>query len=193
MRSKSLSSLLAFAFVLGLPFASCSRSDSVDNAGGKPESTTALDLRVKLELLQKLGTDAIHVDVEAEGGTVVLAGEVRKRATAELATEVAEKVEGVAKVENRIRVASGEPSGSEVDHALAEAESELSDASLETRVRIALVDRMGSDGFRIGTDAASGILTLELPKKMKRARRREAVDVAKSVEGVKRVVTLDKE
>ncbi|MGH7338343.1 MAG: hypothetical protein ACREI7_12235, partial [Myxococcota bacterium] len=84
-------------------------------------------------------------------------------------------------------------SGDAVGEALAEAESELADAALETRVRLALVDRLGRDGFRIGTDAASGVLTLEFPKAMERGRRRDALKVARRVEGVAKVVALDKE
>lgn len=179
--------LLAAGATLG----ACARSGR-DGAEAKKESTTALGLRVKLELLHKLGTDGVHVDVEAEGGKVVLAGEVKKRATAELAEEVARQVEGVASVENRIRVAGGD-SGSQVDRAMAEAENELADAALETSVHLALIDRLGSDGFRIGTDAASGVVTLEFPKSIEPDRRRDAVATAKKVQGVKKVVTLDKE
>jgi osmotically-inducible protein OsmY len=159
--------------------------------GAKAESTAGLGLRVKLELLQKLGVDGLRVDVEAEGGNVVLAGEVKKRATSELASEVARQVEGVAAVDNRIQVL-GEGADT-VDTALAEAENELADAALETRVRLALVDRLGRDGFRIGTDAASGVVTLEFPRNLDRARRRDATKVARRVQGVTKVVALDKE
>lgn len=179
--------LLAACATLG----ACARSGP-DGAGAKKESTTALGLRVKFELLQKLGTDGVHVDVEAEGTRVVLAGEVKKRATAELAEEVARQVEGVASVENRIRVAGGD-GGSQVDRALAEAENELADAALETSVHLALIDRLGSDGFRIGTDAASGVVTLEFPKSIEPDRRRDAIATARKVDGVKKVVSLDKE
>ncbi len=158
----------------------------------KQESTHALGLRVKLELLQKLGTDGLRVRVAAEdSGEVRLAGVVKKRATAELAEEVARQVDGVKSVSNKIRLAS-EDGGDKVDALVAETEAELSDAALETRVRLALVDKMGTDGFRIGTDAASGVLTLEFPKKMEKDRRREASEIAKKVEGVSRIVALDK-
>lgn len=156
----------------------------------KAPSTAALGLRVKLELLQKLGADSLRVDVEATAGSVVLSGTVKKRATSELASEVARQVAGVTAVDNRIQVADAGAGG--VDQALAEAEKELADAALETRVRIALVDRLGSDGFRIGTDAASGVLTLEFPKGVEKGRRREAIRIAKRVPGVTKVVPLDK-
>ena len=218
MRSKStasgaLGALLGIA-VLGiamlLPLAGCEANRSGSDApaaatqaakadkrgGGRRgakggESTAGLGLRVKLELLQKLGVDGLRVSVEAEGGNVVLSGDVKKRATSELASEVARQVEGVAAVDNRIQV-MGEGADS-VDKALAEAENELADAALETRVRLALVDRLGRDGFRIGTDAASGVVTLEFPKEMERPRRRDAMKVARNVQGVVKIVSLDKE
>lgn len=191
MRLHRFAPLAALSFAFVLAFTACaqgSSSSDADSGGGKH----AVGLRVKLELLQKLGSDAMHVDVEADGGEVVLGGEVKKRATAELAEEVARKVDGVRSVKNDIKVAGQEGAGG-VDRALAETEHELSDAALETRVRIALVDKMGTDGFRIGTDAASGTLTLEFPKKMSRARRNEAMKIAKTVEGVEKVVPLEKD
>ena len=186
MNSRSLHSLFALLLAFALPLALAAASDE---EGG---STRALGLRVRLELLEKLGTDSLHVEVQANGGSVALSGKVKERATAELAEEVARKVSGVTSVDNQIKV-EGAEGGSKVDHALAEAEHELSDAALETRVRIALVDKLGSDGFRIGTDAASGVLTLEFPRSMASARRKDAIRVAKKVEGVKKVVSLEKD
>jgi osmotically-inducible protein OsmY len=157
---------------------------------GDTGSTRALALRVRLELLQKLGVDGARVEVEAVGGRVRLAGEVRQRATAELAEQVASGVDGVVAVRNEIEVAATDDEGGRIETLVAEAERELADAALETRVRLALVDRLGSDGFRIGTEAAGGVVTLELPAELERGRRRDAVRTAGRVDGVRRVVAL---
>jgi osmotically-inducible protein OsmY len=187
--ASALGALLGIALLLPLaaceakrpatdaPAAAAKPAKAERKAGGRRgakggDSIVALGLRVKLELLSKLG-------------------EVKKRATSELASEVARQVEGVTAVDNRIEV-KGE-GGDTVDQALAEAEKELADAALETRVRLALVDRLGRDGFRIGTDAASGVVTLEFPKRLEKSRRREAMKTARGVEGVTKVVALDKE
>jgi hyperosmotically inducible periplasmic protein len=186
---------LALVLALAMPLAGgCDRLRG-SHATGPEESKVALALRVRLELLGKLGVDAVHVEVSTDGGKVRLAGEVKKRATAELASEVAEKVEGVSSVDNQIRVrgAGAGDAGERVDAAVSEAQQELRDAALETKVRLALVDRLGSDGFRIGTDAASGVVTLEFPASVERSRRRDAVKTAEKVEGVTKVVTLDKD
>jgi len=181
--------LLLVAPLLG----GCDRLRPKESAA--PESTRALALRVRLELLTELGVDGTRVEVDADGGRVRLGGEVRKRATAELAASVAQQVEGVVSVENEIRVAADGTRAPEerIGGLVAEAERELADAALETRVRLALVDRLGSDGFRIGTEAASGTVTLALPRELERPRRREAVRIAERVEGVRRVVTLDRD
>jgi osmotically-inducible protein OsmY len=206
--ASALGALLGIALLLPLaaceakrpapdaPAAAAKPAKAERKAGGRRgakggDSIVALGLRVKLELLSKLGADSLRIDVEAQGGSVVLAGEVKKRATSELASEVARQVEGVTAVDNRIEV-KGE-GGDTVDEALAEAEKELADAALETRVRLALVDRLGRDGFRIGTDAASGVVTLEFPKGLEKPRRREAMKTARRVDGVTKVVALDKE
>jgi osmotically-inducible protein OsmY len=185
----------AVCFLLLAGVVGCDRLQS-SSAGAADEdsaSTRALALRVKLELLQKLGTDALRIDVDNEGGEVRLAGEVKKRSTAELAEDITKKVSGVTAVANDLQVA-GEPAPTaSTDAFVAEAEREVSDAALEVRVRLALVDRLGSDGFRIGTDAASGVVTLEFPAAFERARRRDAMATAEKVKGVEKVVALDKD
>jgi len=163
-------------------------------AGADSEgSSTMLELRVKMRLLDKLGVDALHVDVESRGSKILLTGTVQKRATAELAEEVTRSVEGVGKVKNRLEVAEYAKSPDKVGVAATEAEREVKDALLELEVSAALVDRMGSDGFRIGTDAASGIVTLEFPAGFPGDRRDQAMAIAGKVSGVRRVVELAKQ
>jgi osmotically-inducible protein OsmY len=149
-------------------------------------------LNVKLVLLNKLGADSLRVDVDAVGGAVTLTGIVAKRETKELAETVAKSVEGVKKVNNEIRLDSDVANPSTASVAAGETEAELEDALLQTKVRLALVDKMGSDGFKIGTDAADGVVTLEFEKSFTAGRRQEAAQIVKSVDGVKKVVPVDK-
>ena len=123
-----------------------------DAAENKSDWTTLLN--VKLALLEKLGTDSLKVEVDAQGGALTLSGTVDKRETRELSETVAKSVKGVASVKNDLLLAASEanPSGSAV--VVGEAEAEVKDAVLVTRVRMALVRRMGAEGFQIGTQAA---------------------------------------
>lgn len=161
-----------------------------NEAHEKANWTTTLN--VKLALLNKLGNDSLRIDVTTNDGSVTLTGTVNKRETAELAETVTQSVSGVKKVHNDIKLLANEQNPSTASKAAGEAEAEVKDAVLETKVRIALVDKMGSDGFKIGTEAASGVLTLEFDKNMSGARRQEAKRIVEGVGGVTKVISVDK-
>jgi len=176
--------VLVFVAALGVAGIGVARADQ--------QADWLTTTKVKLELLTQFGVDSLGVSVETNGGVVALTGTVEKRETKELASEVVRGVEGVAKVDNRIRYEAPGTSDAKVGAAVSEAELEVRDAILESRLRLALVDRMGSDGFRIGTEAADGVVTLEFPPALESARRREAVGVAEKVDGVRRVIRIEK-
>lgn len=160
-------------------------------ADTKNHSDASTTLNVKLALLNKLGTDSLRIDVDTIGGDVKLHGTVQKRETSELAGTVAKAVAGVKSVNNELKLASTENNPSKTDAVTKEAEAELKDTVLETKVRIALVDKIGGDGFKISTEAASGVITLAFDKDFTAARRQEAANVVKAVEGVTKVITVD--
>ena len=148
--------------------------------------------KVKLELLTKLGVDALRIDVDSTAGMVALTGTVEKRETRELAADIAKSVDGVKSVRNDLRLESKPSNGDKVAAALSEAERELKDGLLEAKLRVALVDKLGSDGFQIGTEAADCVVTLEVAKNLPSQRRAEAKQVAAEVGGVTKVVVIEK-
>jgi osmotically-inducible protein OsmY len=149
-------------------------------------------LQVKMALLEKLGTDSLHVDVMAHEGDVRLSGTVEKRETRELAATIAKSIPAVTSVRNDIRLESNLDNPNKAGVAAGEAEAELKDTLLSTKVRMALVDGLGSDGFRIGTEVASGVVTLEFAPELAATRRAEALKAAQGVEGVSKVVSVEK-
>ena len=149
-------------------------------------------LQVKMALLEKLGTDSLHVEVNANEGEVRLSGVVDKRETKELAETMAKSVPSVESVRNDIRLETNVDNPSKTSVVAGEAEAELKDAMLSTKVRLALVDSLGSDGFRIGTEVANGVVTLEFAPELEAARRDEATQAAKGVKGVTKVVSVEK-
>lgn len=161
-----------------------------DDAHEKANWTTTLN--VKLALLNKLGNDSLRIDVTTNAGNVNLTGTVNKRETLELAETVAKSVSGVKGVHNDLKLLANEQNPSTASVAAGEAEAEVKDAVLETKVRIALVDKMGSDGFKIGTEAASGVMTLEFDKDMSAGRRQEASRIVQGVDGVTKVISVNK-
>lgn len=179
--------------LLWLLFAASTSTPAVHADDDVETTSLRLELKIKMTLLDKLGVDGLRVETRAsDAGRVVLAGEVKKRETRELAADVAKSVEGVREVVNEIRVEGQDDQPETVGAAVAEAEREVKDAGLELKVRLALVDQMGRDGFRVGTDAAGSTVSLEFPAGFDRDRRRQAIELAKKVPGVERVVDLDK-
>ncbi len=149
-------------------------------------------LKVKLALLEKLGPDSLRVEVDANAGVLTLQGTVKKRETAELAATIAKSVSGVKSVDNQVSVEGDAENPSAAAAVVGEAEAELRDTLLATRVRLALVNKMGSDGFNITTVAANGIVTLRFGKEFDADRRNEANRLARDVKGVTKVVSLHK-
>jgi len=173
----------------------CATAVAQAATSAKADSTQAdwtTMLNVKLALLNKLGPDTLHINVDSLGGTVKLAGTVDKRESKELAGKVAMSVHGVSRVENGIQLEAAVDNPSKVGAAVGEADAEVKDAVLETKLRLALIDKMGSDGYKIGTDAANGVVTLSFDQAFKSESRERAVAIANGMAGVSKVVSLDK-
>jgi osmotically-inducible protein OsmY len=190
-----LTSLVKLA-AIGIALTGAAAVQATTPAKAAPSTPTQADwtttLNVKLALLDKLGTDSLHVDVDSVAGTVSLRGTVDKRQTKELAGTVAMAVRGVHRVENGIRLEAAVANPSHAGAAVSEADAEVKDAVLETRLRLALIDKMGSDGFGIGTDAANGVVTLSFDHAFNTVSRERAVAIATDVKGVSKVVSVDK-
>lgn len=177
---------LAKMALVGAVLIGGSAANAADN---QADWTTTLN--VKLLLLNKLGTDSLHIDVDAAAGAVTLTGTAVKRETVELAETVAKSVAGVKSVKNDIHLESNEANPSKTSVAAGEAEAELKDTVLQTKVKLALVEKMGTDGFKINTDVASGVVSLAFESDFSAARRQEAAKIAKGVEGVTKVVSVE--
>jgi osmotically-inducible protein OsmY len=148
-------------------------------------------LKVKLVLLEKLGVDSLRVEVDSDAGAVTLQGTVNKRETRELAETITKSVEGVKAVRNEVRLAASVENPSRMSVAAGEAEAEVKDAVLSTRIRLALVEKLGADGLAIGMEVADGVAALTFPHDFAAARRREAVEIARGVDGVSKVVSVE--
>lgn len=159
-------------------------------------SDAALELKVKTALLTKIGWDMIDVDVEAKNGHVWLDGETDNRSHQELAIEVARSVEGVEKVDNRLKLeepkAESEtrtPVTDKVEKGMSKAESEVRDAILESRVKTALIDAIGTQAFDIEVEATDGEVSLR--GTLEDSRHEElALDTARECKGVSEVIDL---
>lgn len=188
--SLATGALLAATWLAAVP--AVRASDAPAAAEQDDESALAeslLALKVRTSLLTKLGLDGTRVDVSASGAKITLSGEVKERATQEIAKEVALGVEGVKEVDNRISVKASGSSETPVAGAVANAEREVNDAALETKVKGRLISELGKYGLRIEVEASDGVVSLRgtLPDK---GREEIALDTAKAASGVREVVDL---
>lgn len=153
------------------------------------EAGKAADLRIAL--LDKLGPDALNVQARVQGRRAVLTGEVRERATQELAEQVALSVRGIRDVDNRLALQGGRiaDSPTPVGAAVAHAEKEVRDATLQSRVTKNVLGEVGRYGLEIAVESTDGVVSLRgtVPDKI---RKQLALDAARQTSGVVKVIDL---
>lgn len=198
--------LLAVALLVTLTAVGCAAPANEAARAGEPKASEAeaskaeplsdevtdavRHLAVRTALLGELGTDALGISIEVEGHEATLTGEVSQRSTQELAKEVAVAVEGIETVNNHLEVAPPEePSETPAADVVAEAEREVRDAILETRVKSRLLTEIGRYATQVEVEATDGVVSLRghLPDD---ARRDLALETAESTSGVEEVVDL---
>lgn len=192
--------LVLSILALILSAVACTSGDDGVAAAGATESgrvqatlTTAEDqiddailhFEAKARLLDELGWAAIGIDVDSMNGHLVLSGEVPTRADRELAEEIVRSVDGVESVESLLTL-EGETTATT---RVAEAEHEVRDALLETRLKAHLLEEIGRHALDIEIEAADGVVTLrgELDNE---AHEKLALETASRTVGVKRVINL---
>jgi osmotically-inducible protein OsmY len=111
------------------------------------------ETRVRSLLLEKLGDDAVPITVRAAGSTVLLSGVVQKRATAELAKEVALSAEGVKDVKVEVKEASP-------DNPFKRAGKGMKDVGLESLVKNRILVHAGKSAFKVEVEAVDGVVSL---------------------------------
>ncbi len=162
--------------------------DQVASKVGATLEEALLEARVKVALLEHLKGEALKIEVEASGRTVVLDGVVGSRGYQALAEQVALSVSGVDRVENHIRVAES-PRGGPLQRAARRVEDEAADALLEARIKARLLEAMGLAAFQVEVEATEGIVSLSGTVEGKE-HRVLAEKIAKGTPGVREVHNL---
>jgi len=137
---------------------------------------------VKYKLIEKLGTDALRIHVAVAGDKATLSGTVEKKATQEIAKEVALSVKGIASVDNQLQEKTGEG-------VLPAAKNEVADVLLESKVKNILLTEIGTNALKIEIEATDGVVSLRgtLPNA---DLVKSAIAKARAIKGVKKVVNL---
>jgi osmotically-inducible protein OsmY len=180
--TKGILSLAGVALIC-LSSASRARADDAPKDAATMQVSEALTaLSVQSKLIDKLGADALGITVHVSGETATLTGVVAKKSSQKLAEAVALSVEGIKKVDNQV-TEKNPPA------ALANAEANVKDAVLLTRVKTILLTDIGINALKIDVDVTNGIVSLrgELGDA---AINEAAIKKTKSIKGVKKVVNL---
>jgi osmotically-inducible protein OsmY len=157
-RSRAVVRIGRFAAVLTLLTvpAVCGPAEAGDSGGLEDAVITA---KVKTAILLNRHLDSFRINVETDGGVVTLKGMVRDAPLKELAEEIARTVDGVERVENRLRIdREGEEPPPPEDRTFTQ---KIRDASIIASVKSALLLRKGIRADLIEVDSRWGVVTLE--------------------------------
>lgn len=138
---------------------------------------------VNSRLLWNPETDGTDITVEALDGVVTLTGHADTLAAKNTATRLAQSTRGTARVDNRLMVDS---KGQVVLARAPDGDTAMSDTWVAAKVNSSLMWSAGVDAGDIDVSAKDGVVTLTGVADSAAARR-QAVDMAQSVRGVKRV------
>ena len=153
---------------------------SLLHAGGN----AILHTKVRLALLDALGSDALRMEIDVDDGNVTLAGRVRARASGERAGDVARAVGGVKNVRTNIHIVTETPAGTGPLDAVSK---EVADRMLEAKVRLRLLEEIGSPALNVRIEATDGTVAI-LGDADERDLLARAERAAKSIGGVNLVV-----
>lgn len=173
------------SFVFALVLAMASAPALAGASSTDPEVSRALTgVAVKAKLIQKLGADGLRIDVQMNGTTAVMTGQVEKKESRELAKEVALSVADVKDVDNRLTQNPAKETSASKD-----LELEIRDGVLETKVKNILLTEVGTNAMKIEVESTNGVVSLRgtVPSS---DIARAAVDKSKTISGVKKVINL---
>lgn len=174
--------LTALSLALLVPAIPASASAAKSAAGSAEVSQLLTAVNVKAKLIDKLGADALRIDVVVEGRTATLTGQVAKSPSQGLAEQVALSVSGVKKVENKVTVKDAEG-------AVGASESSVKNVALEMKVKGALLGAVGANAMKIEVEVVDGVVSLR-GKIDSPETRKAALKKTRAIKGVTKVVDL---
>lgn len=171
---------LSFAWLLSAAPAAAGEAKPSTLSTEVSEALTTLAVRGTL--IEKLGVDAIRINVSVSGETATLTGEVAKAASQGLAEQVALSVKGVKKVENKV-------TQKDAEGAVGAGEAAVKNVALEIKVKGILLGEIGTNALKIEVEVVDGVVSLR-GKLDKPATAKAALKKVRSIKGVKKVVNL---
>lgn len=183
MNIKNRLIVLTIMLIGGLSIAGCGKSGDkgpqteTKTTVGTEIDDTVMTTKVKSALLRDTGLESLDIKVETRKGVVQLSGFVDSQNQMDRAMAVAQGVDGVSNVDNKIRIKAKDTSvGAKID-----------DSVITTKVKAALISDPIIKNFDIGVVTRDGEVQLsgfvEDQTQVDRA-----IEVAREVEGVKNVL-----
>lgn len=153
---------------------------------GQRWDDTALAARVKARLLVEKHVDGLDIKVTSKNGAVTLEGTAPTEEASQQASHLAAQTEGVASVDNRLKVQPQDSSGKKLEDSVNDAQAAVSDAWITSQIKAGLVARHALDGLSIGVATRDGVVSLSgtVPTD---AERQELIDTARKTRGVRDV------
>lgn len=144
------------------------------------------DLWIEARLITIYSLNALinpfDIGVDAEDGVVTLTGEVDNEAEKILAADIAEGLDGVTRVEDRLQVAAGKEGEREANPLY----RLVTDAETTARIQMRLLWNDTTGGLSIDVDTQDGVVTLTGPVHTEEERQM-AERLARRTEGVREV------
>ncbi|WP_035052235.1 BON domain-containing protein [Andreprevotia chitinilytica] len=142
---------------------------------------------VKSKLTWSNFTNGLITDVETKWGKVTLQGTTDSANAKAVATSLALNTRGVVAVDNRMEVVGTKSTAAgEVRHTTSEAERDIADGWITTKIKSTYLYSSSVDGSNITVTTTNGVVTLN-GKVSSSTERDLAIDLAKNVRGVKSV------
>lgn len=160
-----------------------------DRSYGDVIDDATITAAVKSKLLWSKHADGLTTDVDTKSGRVTLKGTATSAVASDLASRLVLNTRGVLSVDNQLVVNGVKPTTAAVTAtktAAQQAEKDISDSWITTKVKSTFLYSSNVDGAEITVSTKSGIVTLS-GKISSGAERALAIELAKNVRGVKSV------
>jgi osmotically-inducible protein OsmY len=162
------------------------RHASSDRSFGEKVEDATITASVKSKLLWNSPTDGLDIHVETISGKVMLTGSVTSSGEKDRAGRIARDTDGVVGLSNEIALSDKPDTSAKLASASTQAEQQVTDSWITTKVKSSLMFTRGVDGFDISVTTVSGVVSLSgvLDSTAERDR---AVKATQDIRGVKRV------
>ncbi|AGI26915.1 transport-associated protein [Pseudomonas sp. ATCC 13867] len=149
-------------------------------------SGEALAARVKAKLLLDKPAEGLDIKVSSKGDAVTLEGTAPSEEASQRASHLAAQTEGVASVDNRLKVVPEGSSTKKLEDSVNDAQAAVSDAWITSQIKADVLARHALGGLSIGVSTRDGVVSLSgvVPSD---AERQQLIESARKTRGVREV------